>query len=387
MNNEFLGNFNEHEKNNITRIKKTYFSDESINTMCSFEGFCFLLGAGASVEAGLPQWGELVKGLCDQYGLNINVDKNKVVEIVGAIETKIIERLSQNPVYKDIEKYISNLNNYDDIRRVLYRTEVKRSIALYVRKILRKAKCSSTSKGLMNTIATICCKRAETCLRTSVITYNYDDYLEFCMHDIIDSLSFPENTPEEEQEKIKQGQKNKIRVHDFIDKQLPCVRQHECSGTDIYHVHGHLDIFIREAEKSDEIPLPRCNEGIVLSSDDYFELSENGALSWTNQVQHSMFSSMPIIVVGFSMDDSNFRLIIRKLQQAKMMRQNIIIFVGHNGTKEKIKEAETGKMLLKELLKGSVAQNGVPQKEMVDVVVCHYDDIPSVLRFFFDSYF
>lgn len=379
MSNNFLKSLSDVEKKRLKSIKEKYFDDQKNESMCSFEGFCFLLGAGASTEAGLPEWDDLVKKLCEKYKLNIDVDKNKVIEIVGAIETRIIEIMSKKSDYAGIEKYIRHLGHYDEIRRVLYRPEVKRNIALHVQDLLIDSVKPKEQKELMNTISKICVERTCKSLRTSVITYNYDDYLEYNVKNYIEELSLGE--PQ------KYNILNAIRVHDFLDKKLPCVRQHQCFGTDIYHVHGHLDVFMPSNEDINTIPVPGCDEGIILSSDDYLELSEHGVLSWTNQVQHSLLSSMPIIVIGFSMDDANFRLITRRLQQAKMMQQQIIMFLGHDGSKESIKSVETGKVLIGELLRSPNDICGYDAHNLVEIITCNYDVIPNILKYFFSDYF
>ena len=343
MSNDFLESLSDDDKNRLKSIKEKYFDSQKNDSICSFEGFCFLLGAGASTEAGLPEWDDLVRELCEKYSLNIDIDKNKVIEIVGAIETRIIEIISKKSDYDKIEKYIRHLGHYDEIRKVLYRPEVKRNIALHVKDLLVDSVNPKEEKELMTTISKICVERTRKSLRTAVITYNYDDYLEYNVKNYIEGLSVGKQR--------KGVLLNAIRIHDFSDKQLPCIRQHRCFGTDIYHVHGHLDIFMSTDVDNNTIPAPGCDEGIILSSDDYLELSEHGVLSWTNQVQHSLFSSMPIIVIGFSMDDANFRLIIRRLQQAKMMQQHIIMFLGHDGSEKSKKSVETGKVLIGELLK------------------------------------
>ena len=381
MSNDFLKSLSDDEKNRLKSIKETYFKERKDKSLCSFEGFCFLLGAGASTEAGLPEWDVLVKNLCEKYNLNINVDKNKVIEIVGAIETKIIETMSKKSDYAQIERYIRHLGHYDEIRRVLYRPEVKRNIALHVQDLLiDSAKPEEDEKkDLMNTISKICVERTCKHLRTSVITYNYDDYLEYKINNHIEETALKRAN----KDKIK----NAIRVHDFSDKQLPCIRQHRCFGTDIYHVHGHLDVFMLTDNDNKTIPSPGCDEGIILSADDYLELSEHGVLSWTNQVQHSLLSSMPIIVIGFSMEDANFRLIIRRLQQAKMMQQHIIMFLGHDGSKEKAKSVETGKVLIRELLRSSNDTSSADDHDLLKIITCEYENIPNILKYFFSDYF
>jgi hypothetical protein len=344
--------------------------------------FAFVLGAGATKEAAFPSWIELVEALCIQTKLPVSaVTPEKVIEIVGAIENRLILDFWKNQFHlRKLRDMVDRMPAGDDIKKLLCRPSARARIATLVHNNFRqKANSFVTNlkgesnqgkkereKSLMNTIATICGKRTEHRMRTTVVTYNYDDYFQYCYK--ISPLYKKELDNPRKEAYIK----NRLRTHDFTNLTPPIIREHACHGVDIYHVHGSLPVF----DISSTSIRNHYDAGIVLSSHDYFELSDTQVAGWTNQVQYSIFSALPIMIIGFSMEDPNFRAIINRLRNAKMLNTPIVMVVSYDAT---INGDEENACNAKLFVKALLAPLDCDPKNL-HVEVCEKKKIPEWIR-------
>lgn len=303
------------------------------------KNICILLGAGVTVEQNLPQWSDLVRSLADFYGINFHIDSKNQIEAVGIIEDKILNGLHER------------LNEYEEIMEVEKRW-ARKQIAATVRLCFkRKLKDISiddvkTNMILMKKLVTGVHERAKANLLTTIITYNFDDYFEFAYR-----LLFPENY------------KNHVKVYYMKDNHLPSgEREYPVS---IYHVHGCIPIF-DELFGCDSVGKPRSiykesqkqfyddclDQGIIFSGNDYEKLMDDKVVGWTNMIQYICYSQLPVSVIGFSMTDANFRLLLRRMKKSENTIDNLTLFFGYDANVDKgLKDANGEKPKVEFMLK------------------------------------
>lgn len=102
-----------------------------------------------------------------------------------------------------------------------------------------------------------------------------------------------------------------------VDKSNVCVHSeewnHETGGAaevrEIFHVHGFVP-----GRRSCSVFCPE-SEHLILSEDSYYEVEQSGAYNWSSSVQSHFLSKYNCIFVGFSAEDYNFKRILRQQGQ------------------------------------------------------------------------
>lgn len=119
----------------------------------------------------------------------------------------------------------------------------------------------------------------------SVVTYNYDDLLECCLN-------------------INGGIRNECLnvVYDMTADKRP-----KAGKINIYHPHGYLPVF----ETSDTLLTSDC---IILTETSYYQM-EQKAYSWENSIQAKDFLDTTCVFIGFSGQDYNFRRILKNRER------------------------------------------------------------------------
>ena len=159
-----------------------------------------------------------------------------------------------------------------------------------------------------------------------VITYNYDDVLEFCL------------------EEVSEGNTEQIAViaeqDDNINKPE---REHPIR---IYHPHGAINVTGSR--------LGVDSAKVVLTEGSYYSL-EQVKYSWQNSVQAKALTDSHCIFVGFSGEDYNFRRIIKNVGPSKTPDMHYI-FVAVNDLIKSIygqaRDENTGALCMDRILEG-----------------------------------
>ena len=309
------------------------------------DNICILLGAGASVEQKLPQWLELVKGVVDYYNIDLELDKENLIQSVGIIEDNrladIHQKLSEANIFYSDEQSWARMNIAIATRMCLKKSLIKRPFD----EILSNMK-------LMRSIAEAVYKRAEAGLMTTIITYNFDDYFEFAYKYVLSENDLLSKYDE--------------HLSSFT---IGSAEQHLPSGVqeklvNVYHVHGCIPIFdelyghnIYKTEKEEhkrknmEFYQSCINAGIVFSGNDYNQLLDDSIVGWTNMIQYICYSQLPVTIIGFSLTDANFRMLLRRMQKSKEYIKSAMIFLGYSDESEK-KQADTSAKTASYLFKG-----------------------------------
>jgi len=226
-----------------------------------------VLGAGVSVEYGLPNWNFLLQN----FLLNSFKTKTKLAADKSIVLAKLFTKLfSPNPLIA--ARLLRNLYQKGNNNETSFDSAVHDELYNY----LDKEKTSDT----LNEIVQLCVAPGKSPNLNSIITFNYDDILETHLS------------------------KLGIKV---LYKTVSQVGQRPTTGElPIYHVHGFLP---REGEVVKE-------NKITLSEDIYHE-QYNDTYSWNNIVQLSKYIDCVCLFIGLSLRDPNLR---RLLDIARIQR-------------------------------------------------------------------
>lgn len=309
------------------------------------KNICLLLGAGVSVEQKLPDWIALVRGVIEYYNIDLLVDKDNLIESIGIIEDNRLNEIHSR--MKNSETL--NINERDWARR---------KIALAARMCLKKKMMNSTFEEvvermeLMQKIAQCVYERTQKGLLTTIITYNFDDYFEFAYKYIL---------------------KENAQLHEYSNQlasfSIGDGQQHLPSGTmeekliNVYHVHGCIPIFDElygfkftdksiEEYKHENFKLYEdyLNRGVIFSGNDYNLLLDDSIVGWTNMIQYICYSQLPLSIMGFSLTDANFRMLLRRMRKSRISANDIMIFLGYKdkeGYLQNLASSKTAKYLFK----------------------------------------
>lgn len=257
-------------------------------------GFCrgkciaIILGAGCNIGAipncRMPMWSELLKMISSEPG---KIDHTRYLETAGRVEAEFLER-SRKKVCEQFSRL--GLIMAEDAIDATVRPDVSQRIARYVRLALKRGIKNPggpvVPNSTMDCLISACVNRIQENLRTIVVTYNYDDLFE-CK--LLDRLRI-ENIPHGDE------------IVRSASGMLPDATELICSGkngpsVDIFYVHGKIPLFGGDAND--------ISDRIILSQQSYDILSRNH-LEFANQVQYVVQSGIPIVSIGFSLDDINF---------------------------------------------------------------------------------
>lgn len=218
-----------------------------------------VLGAGVSLEHNLPSWNELLQNLLLQ---SIVSDKSQTIEVANILTNVLSSEFLPNPLIAG--RYLNN-------------KFASCSESLAFEKAVRKTVYSnidmSIESELFKEIRELCITNGKSSKLDSIITYNYDDLLEYYLlksHDYIPYTSI-----------FAPGMKE-------IDSSLP-----------IYHVHGFLP---RNGDLD-------TNNSITLSEYIYHE-QYSDTYGWNNLVQINKFKDFNCLFIGTSFYDPNLRRLL-----------------------------------------------------------------------------
>lgn len=235
------------------------------------------LGAGVSIESGLPSWDALILAMyfkvMDQQRLGM---WRPFPNYLFAIAEWQLQHL-QEPLEISARKIRSYFKNDQRtflslLRETLYegfRQRKEGQLLIPSSSYLRQG--NPTLKG----VAELCDSRSKTGVK-SVVTYNYDSLLE---HTLDQTLHRP----------IWNAGKS------ASERQLP-----------IYHVHGYVPLENNEGSSPEEI---------VFTEDQYNRVASD-PYSWSNLVQIHCMSSTVGLMIGLSLSDRNMRRLLDAIRNA-----------------------------------------------------------------------
>lgn len=325
----------------------------------------WVLGAGISVPAGLPQWEELLAKMWArlteiEYGMASKSD-----EAVNEFAKARRERLERIREYSDFRTKVKNANNgkykyifaninvlesaeylWNYIGDVSEISDATEELGKQVWKALLRDALSinKDKKKLKKLLSNQAVGRLAMLLSDqkigNVITYNYDDILEFCLQEIGNMKDTDVNVVCD-CDKYKGEDRRKINI---------------------YHPHGALKIVGSALGKE--------SDNIILTESSYYQM-EQKAYIWENSVQARALVETGCVFMGFSGEDYNFRRIIKNIGfQPQKERPRHYIFFCIDNLVQNIYGAEVKKRYQEKYItyKGMDEYNEEERKELQAVL-------------------
>lgn len=245
------------------------------------EQLVVVLGAGVSVEYGLPSWETLLQKLL--IG-SFSADKDEGLGKSTVLAKLFTKAFSPNPLIA--ARYLRH--HYKD-------QNSKNAFEKAVRGALYETLDNDLKSDLFIEFAQLCVAPGKTPNLDSIITYNYDDILETHLDNL--NIDIPYKSISE------------VGIH-ANPGQLP-----------IYHVHGYLP---RKGKLSES--------NLITLSEDAYHQQYGDTYSWNNLVQINKFRDKICLFIGLSLTDPNIRrlLDIANKQRGGKETQHYVIRKRHN---------------------------------------------------------
>lgn len=289
------------------------------------------LGAGISIDGGIPLWGTLIKTL-HVYMLNrLTKDKGLSFEQQEMIKELAANNEMESPLMqmRYIKAAFSNEEYYKLVHSALYGQNV------------------NLETELLNTIARICTPQRAYCGIKSIITYNFDDLLErkFAQKDI----QYHVISSEEERQ--------------LVDK------------LNVYHVHGYLPSDFSDI--SDE-------PNLIFSEEDYHRVYRD-SYSWSNLAQLSALRENTCLFIGCSLTDPNLRRLLDVAARSGESPRHYAFL-----QKKKLKKAKDSETVNQDILElyqriDDNIQAAYYKKLGLNIIwIDEFEEIPVILNSFLD---
>lgn len=289
------------------------------------------LGAGVSIDGGIPLWETLIKTL-HVYMLNyLTKDKNLSFEQQEMIKELAADNEMESPLMqmRYIKAAFANEEYYKFVHSALYGQSV------------------NIDTKLLDSIAKISTPQRGYCGIKSIVTYNFDDLLE---------------------RKFSQKDIKYNTIFDEVGRQL-------IDRLNVYHVHGFLPSDISNI--SNELNL-------VFSEEDYHRVYRD-SFSWSNLTQLSALRENTCLFIGCSLTDPNLR---RLLDVAARSDENPRHYAFLR--KNKISEKRRGEAVNKDILElyqkiDDNIQTAYYKKLGLNIIwIDEFDEIPDILNTFLE---
>jgi len=242
----------EEKKRRITKNKAIKKLSEAYHN----KNLVFVFGAGISKSQNIPDWNELLKELLSKALQNEGID----LSLAKIFSKMYLDQFSKNLLItaRYIRKHIGDdeFSLEKETQRLIYSSVDRKLLPLYIQ-ILELCRKTGASQGL-----------------DSIITYNYDDIIEYLC-----DKSVP-----------------KIKYNCRYSKTTGGLGR----GVIINHVHGYL------GEGQDKFNI---DEKIVLSEETYHE-QYSEIYKWSNLVQLDKFMNKTCLFIGLSFRDPNMRRLL-----------------------------------------------------------------------------
>lgn len=232
----------------IAALKRAYEKEE----------IALFLGAGVSKDSGIPQWNELINALLSKMIASRIKDRDS--EFLSKHLNTIIDLAHQNQENSPITqmRYIKGAFSPVEYNKLVHEVLYSNS--------------PKTNTELLNAIAAICTPRRNHIGVQGIITYNFDDLLERCLH------------------------RRKVQTNI-----LAC--ENDISTPDklsVFHVHGYMP------KKTDGNTI---NTELIFSEEDYHKVYRD-VYCWSNLAQLNYLREHTCLFVGCSLTDPNLRRLL-----------------------------------------------------------------------------
>lgn len=263
-------NEKEREKNKDNLIEKLKIAYKR-------EDVVLFLGAGVSIEAGIPLWSELIKKLLIQMINNKSKDSKLTKDQIEILNKLAYSNKEDSPLtqVRYIRTAFEQPDYYELVHKVLYESKKK------------------LNTKLLNSIVDICTPRRHHMGVQSVITYNFDDVFE-------------------------SGLKKKKIEYNVVYREAD-ISDYDCLN--IYHVHGYLPTQLGEIINNDM--------NLIFSEEDYHKVYRD-AYCWSNITQLNAFRDNTCFFIGCSLTDPNLRRLLDVAARQGEMPRHFAIMKKNN---------------------------------------------------------
>lgn len=307
------------------QAKKKQNLIESVRKAYREKDVVLFLGAGVSIESGIPVWTDLIQQLLiHMISTKIN-DKKLSKNEVKMLSKLAYDNKEESPLtqMRYIRSSFSDEQYYRLVHDVLY------------------AKVAGKENGLLNAIADICAKQQGGAGVKSIVTYNFDDLVE---------QTFA---------KKRQGYNTVYQEDDMA----------AADKTNIYHAHGFLP-FDWEGRGSET--------NLIFSEEDYHRVYRD-AFSWSNLAQLNAFRDNTCLFVGCSLQDPNLRRLLDVAARSKESPRHYAI-LRKNEVKVSDKKPSAQKLLsLYQRIDDNIREGYFRELGLNIIWVESYAEIPDVL--------
>ncbi len=300
------------------------------------------LGAGISLEAGIPTWNNLISNLIVSL-MNTVIKDNRFEGYVELSDSEM----------KELVKIIQEKNGNSPLQLVRF---IRNGLGDLFREELRKIlyqECVDTSR-ILEAITDLSVPLRHGIGIQGIVTYNFDDLIE---------LNF----------------KNKkvIRFHSvFREADIPSKNE-----LGIYHVHGFLPRNPVEYDGLEDNQKEK-ESLLVFSEEEYHQLMLD-SYHWVNLVQLNYFREHTCLFIGMSMTDPNVRRLLEIAKQ-KQPEQDVCkhyIILQRDSFNNIPKKEDINKENIK---KFAMVHQKLKEAELSElglnvIWVDNYDDIPNLL--------
>ncbi|BBN54765.1 hypothetical protein TRE132_28900 [Pseudomonas chlororaphis subsp. aurantiaca] len=306
--------------------------------------FSLVLGAGVSSSAGLPDWNTLLNSLFVSMLAqeNIGEDKSDTAQV-----SQIVSRLMEvdGPSALMLARYIRKGLSVGSP------TEQQGFIEAITNQLysLRNTE-SPIESELITAIARLCTPSRTGAKVRSILTYNFDDFIERALS-------------------------GRALIHKSIFEEFETPSAEELP---VYHVHG----FLPEA-RDKYSNLDRCT---LVFSEEGYHLIYRDAYHWSNLVQLNSLKETSCLMIGLSLTDPNLRRLL-EIASKSIEKPKHYAFM-RRLTSKKFKSGDRGHPLkipssvIDRFLDRHHSTNEELMRELGVTLIWYeeYDDIPKILN-------
>lgn len=303
---------------------------KQIKTAFRNQDMVLFLGAGVSIDGGIPLWETLIKTL-HIYMLNqLTKDKKLSFEQQEMIKELAYDNEMESPLMqmRYIKSAFSNEEYYKLVHSALYAQNVK------------------TDTKLLNAIAKISTPRRAYSGIKSIITYNFDDLLErkFAQKDIEYHI-----------------------ISDEGERQL-------VDKLNVYHVHGYLPSNFSEVSH---------NPNLIFSEEDYHRVYRD-SYSWSNLAQLSALRENTCLFIGCSLTDPNLRRLLDVASKNDENPRHYAILIKEEKKKKNKKTVNKDILELYQKIDNNIKTAYYNTLGLNIIWIDDYKEIPDILNGFID---
>lgn len=338
--------------NQISNIEQTYIVETDstrnqriadLKEQFNSDNLVLFLGAGISLDAGIPTWNNLMS----------NLMVNLLDELINS-DNETDDEIKLSPFEKEILiKEIQMKNGSSPLQLVRFiRNSLNEKFQDKLKEILYE-NCKNES-SILESIANLSVPLRHGVGIQGIVTYNFDDLIE------------------------KQLISKKVINFRSVFQEANMPLRNELG---IFHVHGYLpEDTSAENELADDVKIQKNT--LVFSEEKYHELLLD-EYHWANLVQLNYFRERTCLFIGVSMTDPNVRrlLEIAKRKQSDVDQCNHYIILKRDSFSETNESADINK---ENIIKFSNAYHALKEVELKElglniIWVKEHSEIPSLL--------